>query len=382
MDRASTVIVDPDVLASNVEQLVRIVAPAQLCAVVKADAYGHGAHVVGPAALSAGAACLAVATVGEAVRLRRVGVDDPIMLLSEPHPSAWDEVVEWGIEPFVTSAEAIDRIGESARAHHRDVRVHLKIDTGMHRIGAAIADVPRLVEHIARTGGVTLTGLCSHLATAERADTTVLDLQRARFEQATIDAGPFGAGGVRRHLANSAAGLLHPECRYDLVRAGIALYGLSPGGAATAVEEFGLRPVMALRSAVTGVRMVDMGEGVSYGSAPVSGRTVVATLPIGYADGLPRRAGNGHIDVLIRGRRWTTVGVVTMDQTMVVPHPDSGVDRTDPTQVSVGDEVVMIGRQGDDEIRVGELARRLDTIDYEIVAGLRSRMHRAAPSAL
>lgn len=372
MDRAE-VVVDLDVIGRNVETLVELVRPAALCAVVKADAYGHGAEQVGPIALAAGADTLAVATVGEAARLRQVGVTDRVVVLSEPARGTWPTVVELGLDCVVTSLDVVAGLSSVATAFGRTVRVHVKVDTGMHRTGCPAGELGAVVAAVADRPGVELAGLCSHLATAERGDHTLLNHQRRLFEAVTEGFGPFDRDGVRRHLANSAGGALHPECRYEMVRAGILVYGLDPGGAATALlGRGGLEPALGLSSSVTAVRLVVAGEGVSYGATPVPHTTTVVTVPLGYADGIPRRAGFGVAEVLIRGRRWMTVGAVTMDQLMLRP-----VNRADAiADVEVGDEVVLIGSQGDDEVPVAEWANRLGTIDYEIVAGLRHRVPR------
>jgi alanine racemase len=255
-----------------------------------------------------------------------------------------------------------------AAAHDAGARaVHLKVDTGMHRVGAAPGVVAEVSAAVAASG-MELEGFWTHLAVAdepERDDTTKEQLRR--FEDARSLVSDAGLSPRLLHAANSAGAIAHPAARYDLVRCGIAIYGIAPSPALAGRVD--LRPAMSVRAEVTQVRQVDAGEGVSYGHRFVADApTTIATVPVGYADGIPRALGVDGAPVLLGGRRRRIAGVVTMDQLMVDCGP--GAD------VAVGDEVVLLGRQGDDEISADELAERLGTIAYEVVCGIGPRVQR------
>ncbi|MFV0309507.1 MAG: alanine racemase [Desertimonas sp.] len=353
--------IDLGALHHNVEVMRRAVAPAGVCAVVKADAYGHGAGTIARAALDAGAAGLAVALTDEGVALREAGIEGPILLLSEQPAHDAARLVAMNLTPTVATAAGIDAL---AAVGGRDIGVHLKIDTGMHRVGAAPADVPALVERIARHAPrLRLAGLATHLAVADEPDDPFTVEQLRRFDEAiaALESRPEVI-----HVANSAGGLAHPEARRSFVRAGIALYGIEPGpGVRHLCGD--LRPVMSLKARLSAVRRVAAGERVSYGLRHRFERdATIATVPIGYHDGVRRGLWDGQ-HVLLHGRRRPITGVVTMDQLMI----DTG-----DLDVSVGDEVVLIGRQGDEEIRVEEWAARLGTIGYEITCGISPRVPR------
>ena len=365
--------VDLDAIEHNVGVVRRAVAPAEVWAVVKADGYGHGAVAAARAALDAGAAGVAVALVQEGVELRRAGITEPVLLLSEQPSAQADDIVAHRLTPTVSSVGAIAHLVRAVGAHRFvGYRVHVKVDTGMHRAGASPSDVPAVVDAIAGTGGaLRLGGLYTHYATADEPDSPVIAVQSARFDEVLSRIRAAGHVPDTVHAANSAAALALPHARHDLVRAGIALYGIVPGpGVAHLCGD--LRPALSLTARVTWVREVAAGEGVSYGwRHRFESDTVVATVPIGYADGVPRRLSATGGEVLIGGRRRPIVGVVTMDQIMI----DCGPLGTD-APVSVGDEVVLIGRQGNDEVRAEEWAARLGTIGYEVVCGISRRIGR------
>jgi alanine racemase len=363
--------VDLDALQHNVAILLERCAPAALCAVVKADGYGHGAVAVARAVLEAGATWLAVALVEEGLILREAGITAPILLLSEPPPAAMAPAVGARLTPTVYTATGVAAAAGAVGPSRRPVSVHLKVDTGMHRVGADPADALALGRAITEERGLRLEGLWTHLAVAdEPAQDSVTSGQLARFEEVR-DA--LTAGGITPgllHVANSAGAMRHPSARYDLVRCGIAIYGYPPGSALAGVAD--LRPALTLRSRVALVRRLAAGERLSYGQryvVPEPG-SVVATVPLGYADGVPRRLSAVGGEVLLGGRRRPIAGTVTMDQLMV----DCGF----AANVAVGDEVVLLGRQGDDEITADEWARRLDTISYEVLCGIGPRVPRLA----
>lgn len=365
--------VDLQALAANVAQLREMARPARLCAVVKADAYGHGALAVARAALSGGADWLAVALVEEGIELRQAGLTCPILLLSEPRPSEMVEVAEHMLRPTVYSPSGLAAAAAAADARGLKLPVHLKIDTGMNRVGVKPADSLRLAEAILAKDGLALEGLWTHCASADLPEDPFTDTQLQLFESLTAPLADRVAGGFLRHAANSALLLrcLDTEGagRFDLVRTGLTIYGLSPGPAHRRQMTERFRPVMSLSSEVSFVKQVAAGEGISYGlSHRFESDTTVATVPVGYADGVRRDYGRAGGEVLIRGRRRRIVGVVTMDQLMV----DCGFS----SDVCASDEVVLIGSQGEESIRAEEVADRLDTIPYEVICDIGKRVRR------
>ncbi len=351
--RPSRVEVDLEAIRHNVRMLAKVIAPAKLCAVVKADGYGHGDVPVAEAAVEAGASWLAVALVEEGVRLREAGIEGSILLLSEPASSDAAEVVRWDLTPTVY------RLGfvEALRAAGAD-RVHIKVDTGMHRVGAARSDLPILVE-ASRSAGIRVEAIWTHFAVSEEIDDFTAR-QIAAFDAAVGD-----LNVPMTHLANTAGGILYPDARRDLVRAGIGIYGIHPGP--TTRSRVSLRPAMRIVSRVAYTQRLASGDRPSYGRRrALPHDSTVVTVPIGYADGFPRGLSDQG-EVLIRGRRHPLAGTVTMDQIVV----DVG-----DAPVQVGDEVVLIGRQGDEEITADEWASRLGTIAYEIVCQIGPRLPR------
>ncbi|HUS42431.1 MAG TPA: alanine racemase [Ilumatobacteraceae bacterium] len=363
--------VDLDAIRHNVEHLRTVVAPSAVWAVVKADGYGHGAVEVATAAVDGGAQGLCVALVQEGVELRQAGVVAPILVLSEQPADAADDIVRFRLMATVYTSDFIDALATAARNHRVEgVPVHLKIDTGMQRVGVAVDGLAALVASLeAHPTLLRLVGVFTHLAMADLPDDDFTAVQLRRFDDA-VDSLSLPSG-VLVHAANSAGGLVHPASRRSFVRAGIAIYGISPGHG---VDPWcsGLRPALALNARVSYVKRVVGGSRISYGLRYTFERdTTVATVPIGYADGVPRRLFETGGEVLIGGRRRPIVGVVTMDQLLV----DCGDDAVD-----IGDEVVLIGRQdgpeGPQVIRAEDWADLLGTIGYEIVCGIAGRVPR------
>jgi alanine racemase len=357
--------VDLAAVRHNTAAIAELVAPAAVCAVVKADGYGHGAVAVSRAALDAGAQWLAVAAVDEGVELREAGIHAPILVLAEPPPVAFDDAVAHRLTPVVYTAAAIEAVEAAASVHGRArVPVHLKVDTGMHRVGAAPADASALAEAVARSRHLRLEGLLTHLAVADEPDRDAdTKAQVERFEEVRDALAARGIVPDVLHAANSAAAIAHESARYDLVRCGIALYGCAPSPALAGRVD--LRPALSLSAEVTFVKEVEAGEAVSYGwryTCPE--RTVIATVPLGYADGVFRRLSAVGGEVVIGGRRCPMAGTVTMDQLMVDCGP--GAD------VKVGDEAVLLGAG----ITAEEWAERLDTISYEVVSRIGPRVPR------
>jgi len=368
--------IDLSAVEHNIVRLRELVAPAALVAVVKADGYGHGAVAVAEAALAAGAVGLAVALVEEGATLRAAGVDAPVLLLAEPPPSDAADVVAHDLQPAVYTEVGIIALADavacarSQRAAPDPVGplvVHLKVDTGMHRVGVQPAEAVAVAKVIGARTELRLGSVWTHCAVADEPDEPFTAEQLDRFARTVVDLAAAGVEVPARHAANSAAAIAHPEARLDLVRCGIAIYGIDPSPALAGRAD--LCPALRLVSRVSHVKVVAAGEALSYGQRyRLDADTVVATIPIGYADGLRRRLSATGATVLVHGRRRPVAGTVTMDQITV----DCGDDHS----VSVGDEVVLIGHQGDDEIPVSEWAERLDTIGYEIVCGIGPRVPR------
>lgn len=356
--------VDLGAVAANVRLLVERAAPAAVCAVVKAGGYGHGAVEVARAALDAGATWLAVAIPAEGVELREAGIDAPILLLAEFHDCA--ATVAYGLTPTVYSEHGIAWLAAEARRQGRSgIGVHLKVDTGMHRIGVAPGEAVARAKAVLAQPELELEAVWTHCPVADEPDNEFTPGQAERFGAVLAELRAAGIEPPMVHAANSAATLAHPALHHDLVRPGIAVYGLDPSpelaGAAA------LSPALSLKSRVAHVQVVPAGDAVSYGlRRPMAADTVVATVPLGYADGVPRRLFDGGA-VLIGGKRRRLAGSVTMDQLMV----ECGTDH-----VAVGDEVVLLGRQGSEVISVQEWAGILGTIVYEVTCGISLRVPR------
>lgn len=369
-DAGSVVDIDLDAIAHNVAVLDRYAGTAEVCAVVKSDGYGHGAVPVARAALAAGATWLAVAQVQEARALRAAGVDAPILLLSEPDtdPSSLDAALALSLHLVAYRRAFLDVVHARAEALGVPaVPVHLKVDTGMRRVGCEPHDTLDLARRIVSGPRLRLAGTMTHLAVADDPGNSGTDVQLERFGAVLDELVGDGIDPGVRHAANSAGTLLHPRSHLDMVRPGIAVYGIPPAPVLAGVGP--LRAAMRWTSTVRFVKPVARGEGVSYGHRHVFDEaTVVATVPVGYADGYRRRLGLVGGTVLVRGRRCPIVGVVTMDQLVVDVGPAGDVD--------VGDEVVLLGRQGDDEISATEMALLVDTIGYEVTCGVSTRVPR------
>lgn len=365
--RPTEAVIDLAALSRNVSRLVEVVAPAKICAVVKADAYGHGLIPGARAALAAGASWLAVALVEEGVRLREAGIGGPILTLSEPRPEEMIEVVAAGLVPSVYTGTGVAGAAAAASAAGVVLPVHICVDTGMRRVGADPDDVVRLARAIGDKPSLRLEGIWTHCAVADEPDNDFTATQFDRFEAVVADVRSEGYDDLLVHAGNSAVAIAHPRGHYDMVRCGIACYGLAPSVALDGMIE--LEPCLALSTRVRYVKTVAAGEGISYGLRYVfPADTVVATIPIGYADGMRRSCGADGVEVLIGGKRCPIVGTVTMDQIMI--------DCSDVPDVEVGDDVVLIGQQGQEEVTATEIATRIGTIGYEIVCGLGPRVRR------
>ncbi len=365
--RDAWVEIDLDAIEGNVVQLVARAAPAGLLAVVKADAYGHGAVEVARAAVSGGASWLGVALVEEGLALRDAGISDvPILVLSEPPIRAAAAVVEGRLTPTVYTERGIDALAKAAaRAGLVEaLPVHLKVDTGMHRVGCDVHAAVGLAEAVMATGSVSLEGLFTHLAVADDPSDPATCEQLTAFELVRVALAARGIEPRYVHARNSAA-LLSTGTSDDLVRCGIALYGVPPapgldGGLA-------LQPALSLKARASYLKRLAAGERLSYGLRyRLDVGSVVATVPLGYADGVPRRLSEVGGEVLALGVRRPIAGTITMDQILVDLCDDLEPD----------DEIVLLGRQGPDEISAWEWADRLGTIPYEVLCGISPRVPR------
>lgn len=370
--RPAWVEVDTSAIAHNVRTLRSVVPDStRLLAVVKADGYGHGAEAVARAALGAGAEGLGVATIDEALELRTAGIRAPILVLGEPPVDAAELVVGEGLAVAVTSREMAIALSRAATRAGGRGACHLKVDTGMNRIGVRAEDAGEFALWLKELPGLGIDGLFTHFATADVPGDWDFERQLARFRHALDDVRTAGVRPGIVHAANSAATMLHPEAHFDMVRCGIAIYGLD--ASPDLKDRLPLRPAMSVHARISFVKRIGLGDGVSYGLTwHASGPTTIATLPIGYADGVPRVVSN-TMEVLIGGRRCRQVGRICMDQLMVeIP---AGLE------VHAGDEAVIVGTQGDQTIAMRELSARAGTIDYESACGFALRMERHPTSA-
>jgi alanine racemase len=356
--RAAWVEIDLGAVRENVAALARVAHPAAVMAVVKADGYGHGALPVARAALEAGATWLGSCSLAEALDLRAGGIDARIMSWLDVPETDLAAGVEAGIDLSASSLRELTAIVDGARGAGTPGKVHLKIDTGLSRNGCQPHDWPDLVDAAAKAqsdGHVEVVAVWSHLACADEPDHPATDRQAERFDQAYAIARAAGLQPMR-HIANSAATLDRPDLHFDLVRVGIAMYGLNP-----LPYEENLRPAMTFRSSVALTKRIPAGESVSYGWSWTSTQdSTLALVPVGYADGVPRALSN-RMDVWLAGRRRPVVGRVCMDQVVV----DCGDD-----VVSEGEEVVLFGDGSRGEPTATEWAGTIGTIDYEIVTGM------------
>ncbi|WP_026369492.1 alanine racemase [Kallotenue papyrolyticum] len=358
--------VDLQAIVDNLAALRRRIGPTvRLLVTLKADAYGHGAIRIARTALHHGAWGFGVATLGEALTLRRAGIDAPILILG--YTPAWQvrDAIRHGVRLTVFDATVAREIGLAVEELRQPATVHVKVDTGMARLGLAVDEAAAFVRLLRDLPGITVEGIFTHFATADSADESFARLQLQRFTALLAELEAAGLRPPLAHAANSAAVLRFPEAHLDLVRPGIAVYGLSPSAETPLPPEF--RPALSFKTEIAQVRCLPPGASVSYGRAFITQRASrIATIPVGYADGF-RRSPSWHA-VLVHGRRAPVVGRVAMDYAMI--------DVTDIPGVHPGDEVVLIGQQGDDRISAEEVADWLGTIAYEVVAAILPRVPR------
>ncbi|MDR1898747.1 MAG: alanine racemase [Treponema sp.] len=366
--RITRAIIHPDRLRRNIQAVRGHIGPKPLiCMPVKADAYGHGAVPVAAAALEAGVQYLAVAAVSEGAELRKAGFRAPILLLSIPCPEELPEAAALELSPLVADREFAGDLARAAAAAGKRLPVHLKVDTGMGRIGCPPGAAADLAAYIAALPSLEYAGTATHLAAADspaEVDVLYTKEQLARFREALGDIRKAGLDPGIVHAANSGAVILHNEAWFDMVRPGILLYGYP------AVPGFPVLPVMELRSGIAFIKRVKPGESLSYGRTwTAAEETLVATIPAGYGDGLPRGL-SGKLSVYIRDRPYPLVGRICMDQCMVNLGPDSDIRRWE--------EVSIFGGPAPD---AGAAAALLGTIPYEITCGINKRVPRVYEDA-
>ncbi len=365
--------IDQGALRRNARAFKNLLGPRQrLCCVVKADAYGHGAVPCAKIMHATGTDMFAVSTVMEGVELRQGGINEPILILSEPPMTAIDTLLEYRLMPSIYTSEFALAYGERAVSQGTVGKYHMAIETGMNRIGVHYADVLEFRHEIDFHRGIQCDGVFTHFATADEASGWDYKLQCKRFDEAVAamrDAG-YECGIV--HCDNTVASILDKSTHYDMIRAGIGLYGLQPAEVTRSI--FPLEPVMSVRARVTRTTHPAMGEGVGYGFTyrVPRARVQICTLPLGYADGLARVLSN-RMDVLFRGMRIRQVGNICMDQCMVA------ITQTSMRQMpeaEIGDIMTIIGRDGDAQITMDEMARLRDTIHYEVACGFGMRLEK------
>ncbi|HEY9661711.1 MAG TPA: alanine racemase [Allocoleopsis sp.] len=364
--------IDLTALGHNVQQLKQFLSPqTELMAVVKADAYGHGAVTVAKTALQHGASWLGVATIPEGIELREAGIRAPILLLGASNtPEQVKAIVQWNLQPTLCTPKQALVFSETLAnwGDRSPLAVHLKIDTGMSRLGMPWEAAAEFVQLVQRLPHLQIASVYSHFATADDPNPTIMQLQHTRFQQAVAQLHAIGITPPKLHLSNSAATLVDRTLHYDLVRVGLATYGLYP--APHLKDVIDLKPVMQVKARVTQVKQLQGGTGVSYGYHYVADRDILlAVVGIGYADGIPRNLSN-QMTVLIRGQRVPQIGAVTMDQLML--------DVSSIPNLQEGEVVTLLGQDGKEAISADDWANQLGTISWEILCSFKHRLPRVA----
>ncbi|BAZ45853.1 alanine racemase [Chondrocystis sp. NIES-4102] len=361
--------IDLTALANNVRSLKKLLAPAtKLMAVVKADAYGHGAVTVAQTALDHGADCLAIATLAEGVELRQAGITAPILILGAINaPEDIKAVAAWELEPTICNCSQALIFASTLATIGKSLPVHLKLDTGMSRLGTNWQEAVEFVELVAGLGNLKIASIYSHFATADdQRDRTIMDLQHQRFRHCIKQLLVRGFPLPQLHLANSAATLSDSSCHYDIVRVGLALYGLYPSPHLESI--INLQPVLQVKAKITQIKTIPAGEGVSYGRKYITQKaTKIAVVGIGYADGIPRNLSN-RLQAIVAGELVPQIGTITMDQLML------NVDNIPNLQA--GDIVTLIGQENNFKISADDWATALNTISWEILCGFKHRLPR------
>jgi alanine racemase len=370
--RLTKALIHLDHLTHNWRLLQRQAGKSAVWPVLKANAYGHDATIAAAHLVGLGCQTICVADVGEAVALADAGVRAQFIVLSATLPQHSEALVAYDCEPVVCTLEMAEALGAAANKTARRLAIHVKVDTGMGRLGIRPDQLIAFLDRCRALPALTVRGLMSHFPRADEADPSYSLEQLARFNGVVALTRDYGI--EVRHMANSAAIFNIPGAQFDAVRPGIALYGLKPSMAVINPHVNKLKPVLEWKSQITFLKEVPAGVGLSYGHAFHTTRpSLIATIPIGYGDGLPRNLSN-QLEVLVGGMRCPQVGTITMDMSLIDVTARRG-------QVELGDEVVVIGRQGKEEITAEELAGKLGTINYEIVTAISHRVPRVAVEA-
>ncbi|MDR1184282.1 MAG: alanine racemase [Coriobacteriales bacterium] len=366
--------INREAIRHNLKRFRRHLGPdVKMLAVVKADGYGHGAAECARIALATGASVLGVSSVDEGIELRRAGIAAPVLILAEPPVEAIPLVLQHQLVPSIYNMEFALALGEMADAQGRASLYHLKVDTGMNRVGVHHSDAGDFLRTIQFHRGLELQGVFTHFATADDIDTYEFKRQLERFEHALATIRYMGVDPGIVHAANTSAALRYRQAHYDMVRLGIGLYGLYPSEVTKQTLE--LHPAMGVKARVSFLKSVPVGEGVSYSHTYRSpGNVLVATLPIGYGDGLSRILSN-RMDVLINGRRLPQVGNICMDMMML--EVNQRASALNPrANIELGDEAVIIGKSGDEAITLDDMAKTIGTINYELACRFGLRLDR------
>ncbi len=353
-------------IASNMRRICQRVQPAEVMAVVKADAYGHGAIPAALTAISAGASQLGVALLEEGLELRRAKIAAPILVFGGFFENQIDSFIANNLQFTLYDLHLAEIVSRRAQALGRNAQAHVKIDTGMGRVGLQPNEAIEVIRAMAKLPNLELVGLCTHFASSDSRDKSYANQQLEQFKSIIQQLTNYDLRFKYLHAANSGAILDLPQSYFNLVRPGVMMYGYYPSNETS--ESIPLEPAMSLRTQIIFVKRVPAGTFISYGQTfQTQQATTIATLPIGYADGISRRFSN-NFEVLVRGRRCPLVGRVCMDQVMI--------DLGDMQDVQTGEEVVLLGKQGDEEISIYEWCRRLETIPYEVTCGISRRVGR------
>lgn len=351
-----------EAIKHNIAQIRGLLKPSvKFMAVVKANAYGHGSVAVSRAAVEAGANYLAVANLREALELREAGIVSPILILTESPTSVMDEIIQYDLSQTIYSYSEAEALSKEAQKRKKSAKIHIKVDTGMGRVGVSPSEAMAFITKISSLSGLHVEGIFTHFAMAEDPNDRYTKAQFEKFKQLISKVTHIPI----KHSANSAAVLFHSETHLDMVRVGLMMYGLYPSGNSRSLVN--LKPALAFKSRVTYLKRIPKGTPLSYGCTYVTpAETTIATVPVGYADGFSRRLSNRG-QVIIRGKRYPVVGRVTMDLTMA---------NVSDAKIEVGDEVTLIGEQDGQLISADEVAHIEETISYEVVCGIGKRVPR------
>ncbi len=358
--------IDLSAVSFNIKEIKKRVQPAKIMAVVKANAYGHGALEICKQAIQSGVEYLGVACGEEGVAMRKAGVDAPILVFSSSGLNRTDPYLEYNLEATVFDEAGLYNLTQSARRSGKKAVVHVKVDTGMNRMGINWQQAPEFVEKVYNTPEIQVQGLYTHFANSDSLDKSFAILQLQRFKQVIARLEEMGIHVPLKHAANSGAILDLPDTYFDIVRPGILLYGYYP--AVDMVKSMNLKPAMTFKTRVLYIKEIERGESVSYDRTFIADKkTLVASLPVGYGDGYNRLLSNNG-QVLVGGKRYPIIGRVCMDLIMI--------DLLDNRDIKVGDEVILMGTQGGETISAVELADKSMTVPYEVLCYISERVQR------